>query len=151
MSTNLNSEYGAASEKDFSLTVGALQYTQFPLNGFHCLGGSYTWLSNISGLDQAGCVRDCLWSEECTMLMYNPWEAVCILGSQPCAVAEPHSQLMIQVFRQVENLECLVPRAGSELDSGSCLVEVKAGSSLARLHRSGNSFVGSSNNENHRG
>ena len=151
MSINLNFEYDTDSEKDLFPTVGALQYTQFPLNGFHCLGGSYTWLSNISGLDQAGCVRDCLWSEECTMLMYNPWEDVCILGSQPCAVAEPHSQLMIQVFRQVEDPECLVPRAGSELDSRSRLVEVKAGLSLARLHRSGNSFVGTSNNKNHRG
>ena len=138
-------------ENTLSPTVGALQYTQFPLNGFHCLDGSYTWLTNISRLDQAGCVRDCMWSEECTMLMYNPWEAVCILGSQPCAVAEPHSQLMIQVFRQVEDPECLVPKAASELDSGSRLVEVRRSISLARLHRGVNSFVGYSNNGNHRG
>ena len=85
------------------------------------------------------------------MLMYNPWESVCILGSQPCAVAEPHNQLMIQVFRQVEDPECLAPKAVDELDSRSRLVEVKAGSSLSRLHRGGNSYVGTSNNRNHRG
>ena len=127
------------------LIADSVQYTQFPLNGFHCLDGSYTWLSNMSGLDQARCVRDCLWSEECTMLMYNPWEGMCVLGSQPCVLAEPYSQLMTQIFRQVEDPECLALKAVSELDSGSRLIKVKNGNSLARLDLDGNSYIGSSN------
>ena len=127
------------------LIVDSVQYTQFPLNGFHCLDGSYTWLSNMSGLDQTRCVRDCLWSEECTMLMYNPWEGMCVLGSQPCVLTEPHSQLMTQIFRQVEDPECLALKAVSELDSGSRLIKVKNGNSLARLDLDGNSYIGSSN------
>ena len=98
--------------------------------------------------DQFGCVRRCIMLAECTILMYNPWESMCVLGSQPCAVAEPHSQLMIQVFRQDENLECLVPKAVSEVGSGSRLIEVKEQSSLARLDRGGNNYIGTNNNGN---
>ena len=99
----------------------------------------------MSGLDQARCVGDCLWSEECTMLMYNPREGMCVLGFQPCVLAEPHSQLMTQIFRQVEDPECLAPKAVSELDSGSRLIKVKNNNSLARLDRDGNTYIGSSN------
>ena len=99
-------------------------------------------------MDQARCVRVCLWLEECTMLMYNPWENICVLGSQPCVVAEPHSQLMTQIFRQQEDLECLVPTAVSEVGSGSRIVKQTATASLARLDRDGNSYIGYSNTPN---
>ena len=120
------------------------KYTQAPLNGFHCSGDSFTFLGNISGLGQSGCVRQCILSRECTILMYNAWDAVCILGSQPCAVAEIHSQLMTQIFRQEEDLECLVSRAVSDMDSGSRLI--RQGGALSLLYRGGNSYIGISNN-----
>ena len=80
--------------------------------------------------------------------MYNPWQDVCILGSQPCAVAETHSQLMTMVFRQEEDLECLVPKAISEVDSGSRFIKQTATASLARLDRDGNGYIGQSNTPN---
>ena len=141
---NVISEHDAASE-NFFFILESSQYTQFPLNGFHCLQDSYTWLSNISGVDHARCVRDCLWSEECTMLMYNPWEDVCVLGSQTCVIAEPHNQLMTQVFRQQEDPECLLPMAVSEVNSGTRLIQVKDQTSLALLDRGGQSYLGGSN------
>ena len=70
---------------------------------------------------------------------------MCVLGSQPCATAEPHSQLMIEVLRQEEDLECLVPKVVDELDSRSRLIKVKNDNSLARLDRDGNNYIGSSN------
>ena len=123
-----------------------LKYTQSPLNGFHCLDDSYDFLRNISGLGQAqaGCVRQCIMSEECTILMYNPWEAACVLGSQPCTVAEPHNQLMTMVFREEENLECLVPKPFSQLDSGSRFITIWIRKSSARFDRDGNNYVGES-------
>ena len=122
-----------------------LKYTQPPLNGFHCLNDSYSFQWNISGLGQAqaGCVRQCMLLDECTILMYNPWDAVCVLGSQPCAMAVPHSQLMTMVFRKEENLECLIPKPESELNSGSRLIKIWTRKSLARLERGGNIFVDS--------
>ena len=128
------------------LSISAmLKYTQPPLNGFHCLNDSYSFQRNISGLSQAqaGCVRQCLLLDECTILMYNPWDAVCVLGSQPCAMAVPHSQLMTMVFRREENLECLIPKPVNELNSGSRLITIWTRKSLARLERGGNIFVGS--------
>ena len=122
-----------------------MKYAQPPLNGFHCLEESYNLRHNNSGLNQFGCVRQCILSHECTTLMYNPHEGVCLLGAQPCAVAEPHGQLMTMVFREEENLECLVPQAVSELDSGTRLVRVWSQKSLVRLERGGNMYVGNSN------
>ena len=94
------------------------------------------------------CVRQCIMSQECAIFMYNPWEAECVLGSQPCALADPHSKLMTMVFRKEENLECLIPKLVSELDSGTRLIKVRTRSSLARLDRGGNSYIGASNTPN---
>ena len=72
----------------------------------------------------------------------------CLLGAQPCIVVEPHGQLMTMVFREEETLECLVPQAVSELDSGTRLVRIRTNKSLARLYRGGNIYVGTSNTPN---
>ena len=122
-----------------------MKYTQLPLDGYHCLDESYSLHHNISGIDQFGCVRQCILSYECTILMYNLHNGVCVLGAQPCAVTEPHGQLMTMVFREEETLECLVPQAVSELDSGSRLITIWNRRSLARVERGGNIYVGHSN------
>ena len=128
--------------------VGILKYAQPPLMGYHCLEDSYILRKNISGLDQFGCVRQCILSHECTTLMYKPQDGVCLLGVQPCAIAVPHDQLMTMVFRAEEMLECLVPQALSELDSGSRFIKISARRSLARLVHDENIYIGTSQTPN---
>ena len=144
--TNIPQSWWDNTSVKHCLSITAIvKSTQPPLDGFHCLDDSYSLLRNISVVvqTQAGCVRECVLIEECTVLMYNPWEAVCVLGSQTCAVTEPHCQLMAMVFSKEKNLECLVPMPFSELDSGSRLITIGRRKSMARL-RGRNIYVGSS-------
>ena len=80
-------------------------YTNRPLNGFYCPGGS---INNISGIEQQQCTHRCLIRHACKVMNYNPNDRVCVLGEHTCHVADSHPDYMLMVFRPQFSVECAI-------------------------------------------
>ena len=80
-------------------------YTNRPVNGYYCPGGS---LGNISGIEQQQCTHQCLIRQTCRVMNYNPDDRVCALGEHACHVADSHPDYMLMVFRPKFDVECAI-------------------------------------------
>ena len=88
--------------------VGIRGYTRRPLNGYFCGQGFYSFMGQI---DQEGCTRLCIISDNCASLMYNIPNKACMYqqGLEPCHLATPNPAMMLMRFRPSLQERCLIP------------------------------------------
>ena len=80
------------------------KYTNNPMQGYYC-SGSYQ--VNMTETSQHHCTHKCIADSQCRLLSYNTVHHFCLLGTEPCAVADKHPDFLLMVFRLTETEQCV--------------------------------------------
>ena len=105
------------------------KYTHRPRDGYRCNNGYY---ARINTSHQQLCTDMCIRDPQCLVLSYNVVERQCFLNSEPCALAERHSDFLLMVFRWHEDVQCVhwIPPPNTDIHLPSRLVENTPGQSV---------------------
>ena len=118
------------------------KYTNRPLDGYYCNSHQYILNDNIR---EDICKWDCFQSRKCGAMSYNPMSGTCMLATQPCAVAEKHSEYRLMVFSHQEHEECAVWVGDQAHIVPARIVTTGGGGYVARIAVDGNILVGNGN------
>ena len=121
---------------------GNQRYTNRPLDGYYCNSHQYFVDDNIR---EDICKWRCLQSRGCGAMSYNPMSGTCMLATQPCAMAETHSEYRLMVFSRQEHKECAVWVRDQAHIVPARIVTTGSGGYVARIAIGGNTLVGNGN------
>ena len=80
------------------------KYTNRPMQGYYCNG---PYQINVTVTSQHQCTHKCISDSKCRMLSYNTVRNYCLLGTEPCVVADKHPDFLLMIFRLSETEQCV--------------------------------------------
>ena len=80
------------------------KYITHSVQGYYC---SSSYQVNITVTPQHHCTQKCIAESQCRVLSYNTVHHYCLLGTEPCAVADKHPDFFLMVFRLSETEQCV--------------------------------------------